>query len=298
MLPTCINSLCQIWFHLGGFRSILYHADRQMIEEVARIQFRKAAPKNSHTSLQSSQSEAAFVENRVQGSLCSCLRDVFARLQHRQGLASAAKLASCVTFPKNDLECYVRTIFEQVLSELETGTSSSSTAPPHSNITTTTTSRNKELGPKALHSAKARATPEALEQELAKFVIEVAWTESPLSTKSQSSGGGWSGPISDRSPVFPLLIRGFTNLEECLDHYFMGKVLDDGDGGRSHVKRCIKTLPPVVFWTLTRGGVNERFDFPRVLHMGKYVDANAGYADADLEYALYAVMVVKRGGFD
>lgn len=58
--------------------------------------------------MQSSQSEAAFVENRVQGSLCSCLRDVFARLQHRQGLASAAKLASCVTFPKNDLECYVR----------------------------------------------------------------------------------------------------------------------------------------------------------------------------------------------
>lgn len=49
MLPTCINSLCQIWFHLGGFRSILYHADRQMIEEVARIQFRKAAPKNSCT---------------------------------------------------------------------------------------------------------------------------------------------------------------------------------------------------------------------------------------------------------
>lgn len=36
-LPTFINSIIQIWFHLGYFRNLVYQADPSVLEEVSKL---------------------------------------------------------------------------------------------------------------------------------------------------------------------------------------------------------------------------------------------------------------------
>lgn len=54
------------------------------------------------------------------------------------------------------------------------------------------------------------------------------------------------------NPMFTLYVRGFNNLKETLDHYFVPKSIDDGEGCKLQQKRKIKHLPPVLFFNLKR----------------------------------------------
>ncbi|CAD7936792.1 unnamed protein product [Amoebophrya sp. A120] len=298
--PTFINSLCQIWFHLGAFRNLIYQTDVPMLKDCARglykqmqaaemvegvpgrrkifdirypgkrfmkitnvLNNKKSDPDNPAAADMYKDGPEEFVDYAVGSSLILVLREVFARLQHRQGPASAARVASVVSFQKSDLEGTVHTMFDYLLKELECGKDTH-------------------------YSSSKRASPLQLYHGLQRFLFEVEWSETPLCGPDKKKNS-WK----HTSPIFPLLTRGFRNLEHCLDHYFSAKVLDDGDGSRVQAKRTIKRLPPVLTWSLKRGGVGERFDFPRVMNMAKYLDASykEGREESEFEYALYAVLV-------
>ena len=113
---------------------------------------------------------------------------------------------------------------------------------------------------------------------------------------------------SVKSPLFTLFIKGFKNLEACLDAYFLtpSSPLKSPNSPTSSpktfatgAKRVIRHLPPVLIWSLKRGETEQqdRFDFPRTLNMAKYIHPNGNPADiddlnsSDHHYSLYSVIV-------
>ncbi|CAD7959963.1 unnamed protein product, partial [Amoebophrya sp. A25] len=266
MLPTFVNSLTQIWFHLGAFRSIFYQAERAVVEQVAAMHHKQMTKSGAITDRELP--ESAYVDERGNNSVLLCFREIFGRLQSRQGLASAARVSNVVNLPKRDLEHYVKGLYEMMLMEVDGAGSSSSSSQP--------------TGPNGRRRVPPATVGSVIHRELQRFMMDVEWSETPIcgqdKTKSQ---------IRHQTPIFPLLIRGFSNLEQCLDHYFSAKVLDDGDGSRVQAKRSIKYLPPVLFWSLKRGQQNptSSFEFPRKLNMTRYMEPGS-ISEADAEYAL------------
>lgn len=296
VLPTFINSLAQIWFHLGYFRSLVYQSDPFVLEQVAKAQFAdqqvakytdptereqvrnsilaelntrsaKGGSSSSSTVIEQFQELEAERENR---SVICCLREIFARLQNRTGLASAAKLISAYPFlststagahaqaktdnaalaaaataatagglqhhsssttsttsassspqwggaggpqipPRKDLESFMMGLFSHILSELDTGTSSSSTSGPSPEESIAA------LAKKNAAAAKKLTTAQALYKQLDKLQFEWEWAEYKAAKPTVE-------PVSQKSPVFPLFVRGFRRLEDCLDFYFGAKV--------------------------------------------------------------------------
>ena len=75
------------------------------------------------------------------------------------------------------------------------------------------------------------------------------------------------------------MVRGFTRLEDTLDHYFSPKIIEDGSGLRVKTMRKFRRMPTVLQWFLKRGdydcctglsGVTDTYlSFPRQIDMGK-----------------------------
>jgi hypothetical protein len=171
-LSTFVNSLVQIWFHMGQFRNLVYNAEPTMLEEVQKLKNaiaansgqggacsstssaagkEKAKRKNTNANTTALEALAAAAASNSQNNLAvpqqggtgggggqqkqfvtACLREVFGRLQGRSASASAAKLTQaypCSPSTKKDCASFMTGLYGHILSELETGTSSTTLRP-------------------------------------------------------------------------------------------------------------------------------------------------------------------------
>ncbi|CAJ1400550.1 unnamed protein product, partial [Effrenium voratum] len=260
-VPNYLNSIVQVWYHLGFFRNAIY---------------------------------SASITGQMSGQKKSCvlpaLREIFVRLQHRTMPASCSVL--CAAFGrkgwsrvcKADPDGFCTEVFHCLESEFI----------PSEML------KAEEAAVKAAAKAKgkaAKAIPKVVEvpqenralwetvQEM--FEFEVEWI-------AQAIDGDFSDSSVYQGPCFTLVVRGFKTLEDTLDHYFSPKVIEDGAGLRVRTMRKFRRMPNVLQWYLKRGdydcctglsGVTDTYlSFPRQIDMGKYSEG-AGV------YHLYAIMV-------
>lgn len=259
-VPRYLNSLVQVWYHLGLFRNAIYSASI-------------TGPGQKKT------------------SVLPALREVFVRLQHRTLAASCSPLCSAFgrktwsKMCKADADSFCTEIFQSLQAEF---------------IPSAEVLKAEEAGAKAAGKAKAKAKaiPRVVEVPLENralwetiqemFEFEVEWIAQAI------DGGDFSDSHIYQGPCFTLVVRGFTCLEDTLDHYFSPRIIEDGSGLRVKTMRKFRRMPNVLQWCLKRGdydcgtglsGVTETFlSFPRQIDMGKYSEG-AGL------YHLYAIMV-------
>ncbi|CAE7742965.1 gpmA [Symbiodinium pilosum] len=261
--PQFLNSLVQMWYHLGLFRSAIYGA--------------------------SNPCQLSAKKSRV----LPALREIFVRLQHRTLPASCSVL--CAAFgrknwtkvSKADPDVFCQEVFQCLESELM----------PSAEMLKAEEAAVKAAAAKAKGGKAAKALPRVVEvpaenrtlwqsiQDM--FTFEVEWT-------AQAVEGDFSDTCVHTGPCFTLVVRGFANLEETLDQYFSPKVIEDGSGLRVKTARKFRKMPSVLSWYLKRGdydcctglsGLTETFlRFPRQIDMGKYAEGGS-------LYHLYAIMV-------
>lgn len=290
--PQFLNSLVQIWYHLGYFRSAIYSA-----------------------------SNPCQLSGAKKSRVLPALREIFVRLQHRTLPASCSVL--CAAFGrkgwqkicKADPDVFCSEVFQCLESEL---------MPSQEML------KAEEAAVKAAAKAKGKKEPKPEKEKEPQTSKASAGGSSNVQANAASTNGGhrvpvevpaenrtlwqciqdmftfeveWAasaveGDFSDSclhtGPCFTLVVRGFANLEETLDQYFSPKVVEDGSGLRVRTTRKFKRMPSVLQWYLKRGdydcctglsGLTETFlRFPRQIDMGKYAEGGA-------VYHLYAIMV-------
>eukprot|EP00434_Breviolum_minutum_P027080 symbB.v1.2.023948.t1/scaffold2232.1/size85206/5 len=218
------------------------------------------------------------------------LREIFVRLQHRALPASCSPLCSAFgrkgwsKLCKADPDFFCTEIFQCLGGEF---------------IPSAEVLKAEEAAVKAAAKAKgkAKAMPRVVEVPLENralwetveemFQFEVEWIAQAV------DGGEFSDSSVYQGPCFTLVVRGFTCLEDTLDHYFSPRIIEDG-GLRVKTMRKFRRMPNVLQWCLKRGdydcctglsGVTETYlSFPRQIDMGKYSEG-AGL------YHLYAIVV-------
>eukprot|EP00439_Symbiodinium_sp_Y106_P022529 s5312_g2.t2 len=223
--PQFLNSLVQIWYHLGYFRSAIYSA-----------------------------SNPCQLSGAKKSRVLPALREIFVRLQHRTLPASCSadpdvfcsEVFQCLEselMPSQEMlkaeEAAVKAAAKakgkkepKPEKEKEPQTSKAS-AGGSSNVQANAASTNGGHRVPVEVPAENRTLWQCIQDM---FTFEVEWAASAVE-------GDFSDSCLHTGPCFTLVVRGFANLEETLDQYFSPKVVEDGSGLRVRTTRKFKRMP-------------------------------------------------------